>query len=100
MVMRKPFKGLTPQNPSPLVATPLDKIIYSNLITLTTQPKRFGNLIFHKTNLFYLFSDFLYRHNVTFDNVTTEVEILDTSKCAVSAFLLIVDCNSRAVIKK
>ena len=29
-------------------------------------------------------SDFLYRHNVTFDNVTTEVEILDTSKCAVS----------------
>ncbi|KAK9745321.1 hypothetical protein QE152_g7100 [Popillia japonica] len=27
-------------------------------------------------------SDFLYRHNVTFDNVTTEVEILDTSKCA------------------
>ncbi|KAG5882473.1 hypothetical protein JTB14_004600 [Gonioctena quinquepunctata] len=31
-------------------------------------------------------SDFLYRHNVTFDNVTTEVEILDTSKCAVSTF--------------
>ena len=30
-------------------------------------------------------SDFLYRHNVTFDNVTTEVEILDTSKCAVSS---------------
>jgi hypothetical protein len=29
-------------------------------------------------------SDFLYRHNVTFDNVTTEVEILDTSQCAVS----------------
>ncbi|XP_049762867.1 ras-related and estrogen-regulated growth inhibitor-like isoform X1 [Schistocerca cancellata] len=29
-------------------------------------------------------SDFLYRHNVTFDNVTTEVEILDTSKCATS----------------
>uniref|UniRef100_A0A336K8B1 small monomeric GTPase n=1 Tax=Culicoides sonorensis TaxID=179676 RepID=A0A336K8B1_CULSO len=26
--------------------------------------------------------NFLYRHNVTFDNVTTEVEILDTSKCA------------------
>jgi hypothetical protein len=33
----------------------------------------------------FLVSDFLYRHNVTFDNVTTEVEILDTSKCAVSA---------------
>lgn len=27
-------------------------------------------------------SDFLYRHTVTFDNVTTEVEIMDTSKCA------------------
>lgn len=34
-------------------------------------------------------ADFLYRHNVTFDNVTTEVEILDTSKCAVSRFLQI-----------
>jgi hypothetical protein len=31
--------------------------------------------------------DFLYRHNVTFDNVTTEVEILDTSKCAVSGLI-------------
>ncbi|XP_052123548.1 ras-like protein 1 isoform X1 [Frankliniella occidentalis] len=27
-------------------------------------------------------TDFLYRHCVTFDSVTTEVEILDTSKCA------------------
>ncbi|XP_037922049.1 ras-related and estrogen-regulated growth inhibitor-like isoform X2 [Hermetia illucens] len=27
-------------------------------------------------------SDFLYRHSVTFDNVSTEVEIMDTSKCA------------------
>ncbi|KAG4077757.1 hypothetical protein HA402_011186 [Bradysia odoriphaga] len=27
-------------------------------------------------------SDFLYRHSVTFDSVTTEVEIMDTSKCA------------------
>ncbi|XP_018055258.1 PREDICTED: ras-related and estrogen-regulated growth inhibitor-like isoform X2 [Atta colombica] len=26
-------------------------------------------------------SDFLYRHSVTIDNVTTEVEILDTSRC-------------------
>ncbi|XP_055908037.1 ras-related and estrogen-regulated growth inhibitor-like isoform X2 [Eupeodes corollae] len=26
--------------------------------------------------------DFLYRHNITFDSVTTEVEIMDTSKCA------------------
>ncbi|XP_055852142.1 ras-related and estrogen-regulated growth inhibitor-like isoform X2 [Episyrphus balteatus] len=26
--------------------------------------------------------DFLYRHSVTFDSVTTEVEIMDTSKCA------------------
>ncbi|XP_067010637.1 ras-related and estrogen-regulated growth inhibitor [Anabrus simplex] len=32
-------------------------------------------------------SDFLYRHNVTFDNVTTEVEILDTSKCAATGCL-------------
>lgn len=32
-------------------------------------------------------SDFLYRHNVTFDNVTTEVEILDTSKCAAAGCL-------------
>ena len=32
----------------------------------------------------FLFADFLYRHCVTFDSVTTEVEILDTSKCAVS----------------
>lgn len=36
--------------------------------------------------LFYVLTDFCYRHNVTFDNVTTEVEILDTSKCAVSQF--------------
>ncbi|XP_055697694.1 ras-related and estrogen-regulated growth inhibitor-like protein [Phlebotomus papatasi] len=27
-------------------------------------------------------SDFLYRHSITFDNVTTEVEIMDTSKCS------------------
>lgn len=29
-------------------------------------------------------ADFLYRHSVTIDNVTTEVEILDTSRCEVS----------------
>lgn len=32
---------------------------------------------------FDFFTDFLYRHSVTFDSVTTEVEIMDTSKCAV-----------------
>lgn len=32
---------------------------------------------------FDFFADFLYRHSVTFDSVTTEVEIMDTSKCAV-----------------
>lgn len=39
---------------------------------------------------FFCFSDLLYRHNVTFDNVTTEVEILDTSKCVVSDLYFIV----------
>lgn len=29
-------------------------------------------------------SDFLYKHTVTFDHATTEVEILDTSNCRVS----------------
>uniref|UniRef100_A0A6P7GCS2 Ras-related and estrogen-regulated growth inhibitor-like n=1 Tax=Diabrotica virgifera virgifera TaxID=50390 RepID=A0A6P7GCS2_DIAVI len=28
--------------------------------------------------------DFLYKHNVTFDTLLTEVEIMDTSMCAVS----------------
>ncbi|XP_063218300.1 ras-related and estrogen-regulated growth inhibitor-like [Bacillus rossius redtenbacheri] len=32
-------------------------------------------------------SDFLYRHNVTFDNVPTEVEILDTCKCVATGCL-------------
>ncbi|XP_026476862.1 ras-related and estrogen-regulated growth inhibitor-like [Ctenocephalides felis] len=32
-------------------------------------------------------NDLLYRHNVTFDNVTTEVEILDTSKCVATGCL-------------
>ncbi|XP_055908039.1 ras-related and estrogen-regulated growth inhibitor-like isoform X3 [Eupeodes corollae] len=31
--------------------------------------------------------DFLYRHNITFDSVTTEVEIMDTSKCAFLIYL-------------
>ena len=30
-------------------------------------------------------ADFLYRHSVTIDNVNTEVEILDTSRCEVSS---------------
>lgn len=34
-------------------------------------------------------SDFMYRHNVTFDSVTTEVEILDTCKCAVSLTFIV-----------
>ncbi|XP_046667636.1 ras-related and estrogen-regulated growth inhibitor-like [Homalodisca vitripennis] len=32
-------------------------------------------------------TDFMYRHNVTFDSVTTEVEILDTCKCAATGCL-------------
>lgn len=31
-------------------------------------------------------TDMVYRHNTTFDNVTTEVEILDSCKCSVSDF--------------
>lgn len=50
-------------------------------------------------HVLFSFSDFLYRHNVTFDNVTTEVEILDTSKCAVSSnFFLItfqINCDCK-----
>lgn len=32
----------------------------------------------------YFLSEFLYNHEVSFDNVTTHVEILDTSLCEVS----------------
>ncbi|XP_076348882.1 ras-related and estrogen-regulated growth inhibitor-like protein [Tachypleus tridentatus] len=33
------------------------------------------------------FKDYLYQHSVSFDNVTTEVEILDTSACKTAACL-------------
>ncbi|XP_055852141.1 ras-related and estrogen-regulated growth inhibitor-like isoform X1 [Episyrphus balteatus] len=36
--------------------------------------------------------DFLYRHSVTFDSVTTEVEIMDTSKCAFLVYLKQATC--------
>lgn len=37
------------------------------------------------SNLVLSVTDFLYRHSVTIDNVSTEVEILDTSRCEVSS---------------
>lgn len=36
------------------------------------------------TLFIYFLSEFLYNHEVSFDNVTTHVEILDTSLCEVS----------------
>lgn len=36
--------------------------------------------------IMFFVADFLYRHSVTIDNVTTEVEILDTSRCEVSFY--------------
>lgn len=38
-----------------------------------------------RSPFFCVFSDLMYQHQVTFDSVTTEVDILDTSKCTVSA---------------
>lgn len=66
----------------------------TNLLHLRQIDKLFYNPIFtinYKSIKFLFFSDFLYRHSVTFDSVTTEVEIMDTSKCAVSLKLLLLN---------